>query len=240
LRKNETFEVSLLSPVRGGFLVGLNFGVTGFLPNSEIVSDAAAGKSLHVRIIELDEKKQRVIVSEKAVSFVSDVGKIESLFKIGEKINFTVLNITKSGIFGFVEKDGIKVEAFIKAEETAGLGVENLYDIYKRNQNIEAKVIDINKEKAQVLLSLREGKEGIEEKFKTGQKVSGKVAKVAKKGVTVSLPGSVYGLIEASRVLADKVYEVGEEVEAEVLGFDKKKGVFLLSPILRTKPIGYR
>lgn len=242
----EDIEITVLEPTRGGFFAETTSGMKGFLPSSQVLnSETTAGKKITVKIIEVDRAKKRVIFSEKATAYITDPQKLRSLFSKGAKVTALVSQVAPYGIFVVLESDeGKLVEGFVHISEISYERVENISDLYKKGDSVNAEVLEVDNENRRVNLSVKNTLEDtfskVSEKYKKEEKVKGTVSKVSSRGVTMELEKGVSGFIPADKIPAGTTYNTGDSINAEVTDIDTKKRVVVLSPIITKTFVGYR
>lgn len=244
-KDNASLDVAVLETTRGGYFVRSQNGVNGFLPNSQVVDEAdLVGKTIPVKIIELDRSKKRVIFSQKANSYTTDTETLRKLFPKGEKVEATISQVAPYGVFVTVTKGKDTVEGFIHISEVSYDRVENLQSLYKKGDKVSTSVIEIDPENRRVNLSVKslaaDAFTAASEKYKKEEKVKGKVTTVNNRGVSIELEKGVTGFIPSDKVPAGTEFKVGDTVSAEVSDIDKKRRVVVLSPIVTKTFVGYR
>lgn len=253
---DEPFEIQVTETSRGGYMGESRDGVKGFLPTSQVVGDDnLQGKHIKVKIIEVDRAKKRVIFSQKALSYLSNLDDIKKSFKPGDRVSASVLNVSPYGLFVEVEVADSKVEGhgperakrvegFVHISEIAFERIEDLQSKYKTGEKIEAEVIEIDSSNRRVNLSIKKTLKDtfseVEANFKAEDKVKAEVTNVATRGITLKIEDGINGFIPSDKIGSGTNYEVGQKVDATVVEFDKKRRVVILSPILKAVPIGYR
>lgn len=251
-REDQSFEVTLQEATRGGYFAVTSEGVRGFLPASQVLSDTplSQGAKIKVKILEYDRSKKRVLFSQKATFFVTNIDSIKQLINVGDVIEAEITEIVPYGLFVKIEKGGPalserqRVEGFVHISEVSYERVENLGALYKVGVRISAQVIEIDSVNRRINLSIKKTLKDvfldIREKFKVEDKTKGKVTKVASRGITLSIAEGINGFIPSDKIPSGTTYEVGQEVDALVVDFDDRRRVIILSPILKAVPIGYR
>jgi small subunit ribosomal protein S1 len=260
---DEPFEITITESSRGGYMGTTEQGVKGFLPTSQVTDEDPStgsgqgnlmGKKIMVKIIEADRAKKRVVFSQKALSFLTNADEIKKLFKNGDKVKADVANVTPYGLFVVMTADKAasakgsgeprKVEGFVHISEVSYDRVENLSSLFKSGDKIEAEVVEIDTSNKRVNLSIKRGAKDtfadVETKYKVEDKVKGEITDVRSRGVTVKLGEGVNGFIPADKIGSGTTYGKGQNVDATVVEFDKKRRMVVLSPILKAVPIGYR
>jgi ribosomal protein S1 len=245
-KADTTLTANILEVTRGGYFIETNEGIQGFLPNSQFMDGRLnQGDTVEVKVIEFDREKKRVIVSQKATHYLMNISEIEKLLKRDMVVKGTVTLVTPYGIYVEVTpKEGIIIEGFIHISEVSHQRVEGLEGKFKIGQEVQAQVIGIDVDNKRVNLSLKrlekDNFEDVKNKYKVEDTVSGTVSDIKSRGVTLSLENNVTAFIPSNKVPTDVAYKKDEKVEVEVTGYDEKKRQVLVSPVLKTKVIGYR
>ena len=240
----KTFQITVLDVTRGGYFVTTDDGIKGFLPNSQLIGDSIRqNEKIDVQMIEFDRDKKRVIFSQKATKYQTDLDTLKKLIKPNENIKATVTTVTPYGIYVEFEKDKNLIEGFIHISEVSSERVEGLMDKFKTGDKVEANVVEIDSGNNRINLSLKAHAAGEFEiakaKYPLEKTVKGKVTRSSNRGVEVDL-GDIKGFIQSTKIPSGTTLEEGSEVEGEVVGYDDRGKKVLLSPVLKTKFIGYR
>ncbi|OIN67962.1 30S ribosomal protein S1 [Exiguobacterium sp. KRL4] len=226
----EIFEVVVKDIVKGGLVVDI--GVRGFIPASLVerhyVEDFSdyIGRSIEVKVVELDQEKNRVILSHKAVvEGELNAKKKETLeqLEVGQVLEGTVQRLTDFG--AFVDIGG--VDGLVHISEMAHHRVERPSDIVTEGQKIDVKVLGVDRDTEKVKLSIKETQPGpwqqMEGKIEAGDIVKGRVRRIVQFGAFVELAPQVEGLLHISQIAnrhigsPSEVLEEGQEIEAKVL-----------------------
>lgn len=240
------FEVEIVESTRGGYYAVTTQGIKGFLPSSQVVdTENPVGRKIQVKILEYDRPKKRVLFSQKALTYVMNPAKIQELVKRDEVISATVSGITPYGLYVTVTpKKDVLIEGFVHISEIAYEHVTDLANRFKIGEKIEAKVLEVDSTNKRINLSIKQTKKDafteVAAKYKKEDKVKGKVVEVKSRGVTVQIDENIRGFIPSDKIGSGATFKVGEEVSAEVVDFDERRRVIVLSPILKAVPIGYR
>jgi len=244
--KNEELVTGVIAETtRGGFFVQEKEGVRGFLPHSQVLSTHLTSETeVKLKIIECDIEKKRVIFSEKATVYTTNLETLSQLFKTEQKVKGVVESVTPHGVYIRLEADGKTAEGFVHISEVSYQRVENLESLYKKGDSIEAVVNDIDRENHRVNLSVKklttDTFSKVKENYPKDKQVTGKVTDVKSRGVTVVLEEGVNGFIQTSKIPSGTTYEVGQIISCTVSDIDEKKRLVLLVPVMTTKFIGYR
>jgi len=236
----EQFEAGVIieAPVidhnKGGLIV--DCGIRGFVPISQIVDfprrpqndqprDAAqeiaeklqpfVGRKLRLKILEVNRKANRLILSEKVALYEERREKRDELFsslQVGQKVTGTVRSIAPFGIF--IDLGGI--DGLVHKSELSWNKVNNPEAGYKVGDEVEAEVIDINHERGRISLSIRRLQpdpwNSTVADFKVGDIIDGTVTKIVNFGAFVRVRDGLEGLIHISELSHQRVAHPGDVV----------------------------
>ena len=245
-KADTTLTATVLEVTRGGYFIETVGGVKGFLPNSQLIEGKLEQDSkVEVKVIEFDKEKKRVIVSQKATHYLMNISEIEKLVKRDTVITGLVTLVTSYGIYlELTPKEGVLIEGFIHISEVSHQRVEGLEDKYKIGEKLEVQVIGMDVENKRVNLSLKRLEKDtfdeVKSKYKVEDTVKATVADVKSKGVTLILEPGVNAFFPESKIPTGVSYKKDDAIEVEVTGFDDKKRLVLVSPVLKTKVMTYR
>ncbi|WP_404403540.1 30S ribosomal protein S1 [Jeotgalibacillus malaysiensis] len=226
----EVFEAEVKDVVKGGLVVDL--GVRGFVPAS-LVEDYYVedfedyrGKSLTFKIVELDEEKNRLILSHRAVIEGEKAEKKKELLEkiqADDVLDGTVQRITDFG--AFVDIGG--VDGLVHISQLSHQHVEKPSDVVEEGQQVQVKVLSVDRDNERISLSIKETLPGpwsdIEEKAPRGAVLDGKVRRLVSYGAFVEVFPGVEGLVHISQIshqhigTPHEVLNEGEEVQVKVL-----------------------
>lgn len=238
----EVFEVEVAEVVKGGLVVDI--GLRGFVPASLVerhyVEDFSdyVGKTLRVKVIEMDKEKNKVILSQKAVldeeAEQEKQKKLQSL-EPGQIIEGTVQRLTNFG--AFVDIGGI--DGLVHISELSWQRVESPSDVVKEGDQVKVKVLKVDPESERVSLSIKETQpspwEEVLQEIKIGDVIKGTVKRLVSFGAFVEIKPGVEGLVHISQIAnrhigtPSEVLEVGQEVEAKVLDINAEEQRISLS-----------
>jgi len=229
--KGETIKVNILGANKGGLLTQI-FDISAFLPVSQLSpsnyprvenGDPAkilkelqkfVGKEMEVKILDISQKENKLILSEKAKT-AEKIKDILEKYKIGDAVEGEVTGVSNFGVFMKFGKDKDNLEGLIHISELDWKLIENPAEIVKIGQKVKAKIINIEKER--VFLSLKALKknpwEDIEKKYKKGDVIKGKVVKFKPFGALVQITPDIQGLIHISEFGTSKKMEEALEIE---------------------------
>ena len=224
--------------VKGGFTVELN-GVRAFLPGSLVdtrpVRDAdhLLGKELEFKVIKLDQKRNNVVVSRRAViesESSQDREEVLANLSEGAEVKGTVKNLTDYG--AFVDLGG--VDGLLHITDMAWKRVKHPSEIVNVGDEITVKVLKIDKDRTRVSLGLKQlGQDpwaAIAENHPVNSKLTGKVTNLTDYGCFVEILDGVEGLVHVSEmdwtnknIHPSKVVSLGDVVEVMVLEIDEER-----------------
>ncbi|MGG0648271.1 30S ribosomal protein S1 [Bacillus mycoides] len=224
------FDVTVKDIVNGGLVVDL--GVRGFIPASLVevhyVEDFAdyKGKTLAVKIVELDCEKNRVILSHKAVVELElDSKKKEAIssLKEGDIVEGTVQRLTDFG--AFVNVGG--VDGLVHISQISHERVEQPSEVLEQGQKVKVKVLSVDADTQRISLSIKAAQPGpwenVAGEIKAGDIREGVVKRLVTFGAFVEILPGVEGLVHVSQIAnrhvknPNEVLEMGQEVKVKVL-----------------------
>jgi len=224
--------------VKGGFTVELE-NVRAFLPGSLVdvrpVRDTSylEGKPLEFKVIKLDQKRNNVVVSRRAVveqEFSAERSALMDNLQEGTVVKGTVKNLTDYG--AFVDLGGI--DGLLHITDMAWKRVKHPSEVVTVGQEVEVRILKFDRERSRVSLGLKQlgadPWENIARRYPAGTHVFGKVTNIADYGAFVEIEDGVEGLVHVSEmdwtnknVNPSKVVQTGEEVEVMVLDVDEER-----------------
>ncbi|PEO92091.1 30S ribosomal protein S1 [Bacillus pseudomycoides] len=226
----EVFDVTVKDIVNGGLVVDL--GVRGFIPASLVemyyVEDFTdyKGKTLAVKIVELDREKNRVILSHKAVveqELESKKKEAISSLKEGDVVEGTVQRLTDFGAFVNVGD----VDGLVHISQISHDRVEQPSDVLTQGQSVKVKVLSVDADTQRISLSIKAAQPGpwenVSTEVKAGDIREGIVKRIVTFGAFVEILPGVEGLVHVSQIAnrhvknPNEVLEMGQEVKVKVL-----------------------
>ena len=237
--------------VKGGLIAIVN-GVRVFIPSSQVsnrfIEDLSVfkGQELEFNIIEMDRVKRRIIGGRKALVEQEIAAKKAALFETieaGKKIAGTVSRLTDFG--AFVDLGG--VDGLIHISEMSWGRISNPREVLKEGQAVEVFVLDVDKEKGKISLSLKDASMNpwtlAVEKYAVGTVVEGKVVRMVPFGAFVELEPGVDGLVHISQIANKHVVKpedelkVGEVIKVKVLEVNSEQKKISLSKRQAEAPV---
>lgn len=238
----EIFEAEIKDVVKGGLVVDL--GVRGFVPASLVeahfVEDFSEykGKTLTFKIVELEQEKNRLILSHRAV-IEEEKGKqkvalLESL-QPGQVLEGKVQRITDFG--AFVDLGGI--DGLVHISQLSHEHVQKPSDVVEEGQEVKVKILNIDRDNERISLSIKETLPGpwasLSEKAPKGTVLDGVVKRLVSYGAFVEVFPGVEGLVHISQIshkhiaTPHEVLKEGQEVKVKVLDVNEDEGRLSLS-----------
>lgn len=237
--------------VKGGLIAVVN-GVRVFIPSSQVsnrfIEDLSVfkGQELEFNIIEMDRVKRRIIGGRKALVEQEIAAKKAALFETieaGSKIAGTVSRLTDFG--AFVDLGG--VDGLIHISEMSWGRITNPREVLKEGQAVEVFVLDVDKEKGKISLSLKDANMNpwklAADKYAVGTIVEGKVVRMVPFGAFVELEPGVDGLVHISQIANKHVVKpedelkVGEIINVKVLEVNSEQKKISLSKRQAEAPV---
>ncbi len=224
--------------VKGGFTVEID-NVRAFLPGSLVdvrpVRDTAylEGKPLEFKVIKLDQKRNNVVVSRRAVveqEFSAERSALLENLQEGAVVRGAVKNLTDYG--AFVDLGGI--DGLLHITDMAWKRVKHPSEVVKVGDEIEVRILKFDRERSRVSLGLKQlgadPWDNIARRYPAHTRVFGKVTNIADYGAFVEIEDGVEGLVHVSEmdwtnknVNPAKVVHTGQEVEVMVLDVDEDR-----------------
>jgi len=256
LKTGEIIKVRGLQVNKGGLLVEAK-GLSGFIPASQFSSALAGkveeliGKTLEVKVIEVEPTKNRLVFSEKAVSEASllkEQAEALKKIKVGDILEAEITGVMPFGFFAKVnvgeKRKPVTLEGLVHISEISWEKVEDPAKFYRVGDRVKVKVLGVDKKGGKLNLSIKQlfpdPWEGIEKKYPVDSKVKGTVVRLAPFGVFINLEPGIEGLIHISKIPAEKSFKVGEKVDCFVEFLDKENRRLSLGLVLKEKPVGYK
>ncbi|MCU7556769.1 30S ribosomal protein S1 [Macrococcus capreoli] len=230
----ETLEAEVKEAVKGGLVVDV--GLRGFIPASLISTNyiedfsGYVGKVLTLKIEELDQEKNRVILNHKVIEAeenkVLKAQRLASL-EVGAIVEGEVLRMTNFGAF----VDIGDVDGLVHISQITHDHIDKVEDALSVGDKVKVKILSVDPEAERVSLSIKAALPGpfetIDEKFKVGDIVEGEVVRLANFGAFVEIDKGLQGLVHISQISHDhignpsEVLEPGQKVKVKILDINK-------------------
>jgi small subunit ribosomal protein S1 len=224
--------------VKGGFTVEID-NVRAFLPGSLVdvrpVRDPAylEGKQLEFKVIKLDQRRNNVVVSRRAVVETEYSAEREELLKElqeGNTVKGIIKNLTDYG--AFVDLGGI--DGLLHITDMAWKRVKHPSEVVEVGQEVDVKILKFDRERQRVSLGMKQlgddPWQDLARRYPPQTRMFGKVTNIADYGCFVEIEDGVEGLVHVSEmdwtnknVNPSRVVQVGEEVEVMVIEIDEER-----------------
>ena len=236
-----TLKAKVVSANKGGLMMQVE-ALNGFMPVSQLSPDnyprVAGGdknrifeklremmnKELEVKVIDVDEKEEKLIVSERAVWEDSQKAVLEA-YKVGDVVDGEISALTSFGAF---IKFGQGLEGLVHISEIAWQRIDHPKDVLKVGDSVRAQIIQLDHSKIylSVKRTIEDPWKSVKERYKVGDTIKGKVLKIEPFGLMVGLDKDIHGLAHISELsdqpitnLADK-FKVGQELEFDLVSLE--------------------
>jgi len=258
--KEETITVKIIGANKGGLLAKV-FNIPAFLPVSQLspknypkVKDGDAqeilkalqkfiGKEMEVKIFDFDPEQEKLILSEKATE-PKEIKKIPETCKVGNIVEAEITAVVDFGAFVKFnisentnsDQEKVTLEGLIHISELDWQLIEDPSEIVKVGEKVKAKIIDISDGK--ISLSLKALKkdpwENIEEKYKKGDIIEGKVTKLNPFGAFIQVEPKIQGLCHISEFGSaqkmEKSIKLNEKYNFKITLINQKEHRMTLKP----------
>ncbi|MCR8846960.1 30S ribosomal protein S1 [Rossellomorea sp. SC111] len=238
----DVFEAEVKDVVKGGLVVDL--GVRGFVPASLVedyyVEDFSdyKDKTLTFKIVELDQEKNRLILSHRAVVEAEKQQQKKQLLtdiESGAVLEGTVQRITDFG--AFVDIGG--VDGLVHISQLSHEHVEKPSDVVTEGQKVQVKVLSVDRDNERISLSIKETLPGpwsdISDKAPKGSVLDGVVKRLVSYGAFVEVFPGVEGLVHISQIshkhigTPHEVLQENQDVKVKVLDVNENEQRLSLS-----------
>ena len=235
---NEIVKGVISSKVKGGFTVDIGT-VRAFLPGSLVdvrpIRDTThlEGKELEFKVIKLDQKRNNVVVSRRAVMEAENSAEREELLnklEEGIEIEGIVKNLTDYG--AFVDLGGI--DGLLHITDMAWRRIKHPSEVVEVGQDLKVKVLKFDRERNRVSLGLKQlgtdPWDNVGGTYPVGSVVKARVTNLTDYGCFAEISEGVEGLVHVSEmdhtnknIHPSKVVQVGDEVEVMILDIDEER-----------------
>lgn len=242
-KEGDVVKGKVIRKIKGGLLVDI--GIPIFLPASQIDIKPPGeiaeyiGKEVTCKILKIDEIQQNIIVSRrKLIEEERSKQKQEFLSRVevDQIVKGTVKNIADFG--AFIDLGGI--DGLLHITDMSWGRISHPSEMLAINDEIEVKILGIDKEKEKVALGLKQKTENpwlnVEEKYPIGSKIKGQVVNIMSYGAFIKLETGIEGLVHISEMSwtrrinhPTEIAAIGDNVEAIVLNINKEKEEISLS-----------
>lgn len=249
LPQNKVLRGRVVEVNRGGLIVEV-MGVRGFLPNSQVGFELLGkagegmggliGQDISVKVIEIDAVNNRLIFSQRGKLEDGVLKRLEA-FKNGQKVSARIVCILPFGLV--VSAAG--VEGMVYVSDASWEKIDDLNLSFKAGQNIDAMILDVDKELGRVNLSIKLLTEDpfvlASQKFSPDEAVKAEVMSVSETGVVFKLEEGVEGFLPSAKMNPEIKYEAGKQITLLVDSVDvRRRKVNLTSLVTSTAGLIYK
>lgn len=239
LYENNEIVTGLISgKVKGGFTVDIG-SVRAFLPGSLVdtrpVRDTAhlEGKELEFKVIKLDQKRNNVVVSRRAVMESENSAEREALLsnlEEGQEVTGVVKNLTDYG--AFVDLGGI--DGLLHITDMAWRRIKHPSEVVEVGQELKVKVLKFDRERNRVSLGLKQlgtdPWQDVLNNYPKGTNVKARVTNLTDYGCFAEIADGIEGLVHVSEmdhtnknIHPSKVVQIGDEIMVQILDIDEDR-----------------
>lgn len=250
LKKTNEEEIEVVCGEYGKGGVFVDFmGIRGVIPKIQLTEEFLQnpeklnGQKIKVKILEVDEKKNRLVVSQKiAFLKISQKELFEGFEKIemGKTYKATVLGVSEFGIFCEV----MGVEGLVHISEISWEKVSDPSAFAQIGDKIDVAVVEKNVNDLKLNLSIKRLSQDpwttIEEKYPRDKEVNGEVVRQERYGYFVRLEPGIEGLVHISKLSGKEDLKMGSTIKAFIEKVDKKSRKMSLILTQSEKPVTYR
>jgi small subunit ribosomal protein S1 len=220
-----------------GAFVELEEGVEGLIHVSELSwtkritrpSDVLnIGQEVEAIVLGVNKEEQKISLGVRQLE-TNPWDEIEHRYMIGKTVHGKVRNMTAYGAFVELEEG---IDGMVHVSDLSWTRkVNHPSEMLKKGDDVEAVVIDIDKQNQRISLGIKQLEDDpwkiIDQRYKIGDLVKGKVTKLASFGAFVQLADDIDGLVHISQLSEDRVdkvkdiLKIGQDVEARVIKVDR-------------------
>ncbi len=242
---NITVNAKVIAANKGGLMIQVD-ALVGFMPVSQLNPDHyprvpggdknrilehlkdLIGLDIKVKVIDVKEEDEKLIVSEKAVWEDEQKAVLDS-FKVGDTVTGEVSALTSFGAF---VKFGENMEGLVHISEIVWQRIDHPKDVLKVGDQVKAQIIDINKSK--IYLSIRrlidDPWKKVKDKYKVGQVIEAEIHKVEPFGLMIKLDDDIHGLAHLTELSDTTDYTIEKMKEDFKVGEKKKFEIISIEP----------
>jgi small subunit ribosomal protein S1 len=260
MEKGTILEAKGVDINKGGLIVVVN-GVRGFVPSSQfgkaLVGKFATlrGKTITVKVIEVDREKNRLIFSERHVSEADEIAQKSQAIdavKVNEIYEGVVSGVMPFGLFVTVEvpvageAEGAvgQVEGLVHISEISWEKVSHPKDYHKVGDRLKVRVLGLDERTGKLNLSIKQLSDDpwvkVGERYEVGMSVTGTVSRIEPFGAFINVEPGVDGLIHSSKLDGQNTLKKGDSVTVNVESVDPEQRRMSLSLVLTELPMGYK
>ena len=241
LTQGVVVNVKILDANKGGLITRVE-SVPAFIPVSQLSPNnyprvaggekskileklkSLVGTSMDIKILDVNEEEEKIVVSEKAV-WETKQESVIAKYKVGDQVEGTVTAVTDFGAFVRFDEN---LEGLVHISEIAWQRIDHTRDVLKISDRVRAEIINI--EGSKIFLSMKKLVEdpwrSVAKKYNLNQWVSGRVLKINPFGLFVELDPDIHGLAHISELASKPVKDVneiariGDEFDFRIISID--------------------
>lgn len=237
-KENKPVKGLVTGKTKGGLQINVH-GIEAFMPSSLVDSRPSVnlndflGQEIEAKVIKFSRKKNNIVLSRKELTDeIINQQKAATLnsIEVGYVVEGTIKNLTDYG--AFVDIGGI--DGLLHLTDMSWGRLQNPSEIFKVGDQIQVKILKIDKEKEKVSLGYKQlipdPWSAVAELYPVGAKVKGKISSVTDYGAFVELEPGVEGLVHVSEMSWSKraknpksFLKAGDEIDVQVLGVDTEE-----------------
>lgn len=240
-----TVPAKVIAANKGGLMMQID-ALAGFMPVSQLNPDhyprvpggdknrildhlrMLVGKEMQVKVLDAEEKDEKLIVSEKEVWEDEQKSVLDS-YKVGDVVEGEVSALTSFGAF---VKFGEGLEGLVHISEIVWQRIDHPKDVLKIGDRVKAQIIDLNKSKIYLSIKrlIEDPWKSVKDKYKIGQVVEGKVHKVEPFGLMIKLDEDIHGLAHLSGLSENPNADLKEIRERFAIGSKHNFEIISIEP----------
>ncbi len=218
---DKVFEGMGKEVVKGGLIATID-GIRAFVPASQLSTKYVenigdfVGKPIHLKVIEVDKARKRIVASHKAVMLAEAEEARRQKWaelEIGSRVTGVVRRLTDFGAFVDI---GGGIDGLVHVTDVAWGRVKHPRDVLSVNQEVEVIIRDVDIEKQRVSLGYKQLQPKpwtmADQKYPVGTIVEGKVVRIVPFGAFIALEPTIDGLIHISQVGVKRIAKVEDEI----------------------------
>lgn len=236
IENKENISVKVTDEVGAGLLADKN-GIRVFIPASQLAEKNAnlksyVGRNLNVRFLEVNKDRRRVVASERAIVAEERKNKqneVWNTIKEGQEIKGEVRKLEKFG--AFVDLGG--VDGLVHISELSWGKIKHPSEVLRVGDIVTVNVLSVDKENKKISLGYKKAEDNpwtnIEENYKIGEEVTGKVVSIMPFGAFVEIQKGLEGLLHISQICEKRintpaeVLKDGQTVTARIIKIESDK-----------------
>jgi len=241
-KNNQPITGKIKQVVNAGFIVDI--GVEAFLPISQLIKQKITkpeiflNKTYEFKIIELDKSRGKIVISRRRLLDELEEKEISEFFekyKEGDVVKGTVENFLE---FGVIIRLTANLSGLLHRTNISWAYIEDFKSMFKKGEELTLKILEMNREQKKISLGLKQMTEdpwnNIEKRYFKDKIVSGKIKKIEKSGIQISLETAVTAFLPNSEISWMKSkerphFKVGDSLNIKIIEVNKEKKSIIVS-----------